>query len=64
MVHDVAGLDLSPFLKIGTMLTFLQSLGTVPSSSDVWNILVIAGVMTLAKLFSNLDEMVSGPAAL
>jgi hypothetical protein len=31
---------------------------------DVWNILVIAGVMTLAKLFSNLGEMVSGPAAL
>jgi hypothetical protein len=34
------------------------------SSSDVWNILVIAGVMTLAKLFSNLGEMMSGPAAL
>jgi hypothetical protein len=32
--------------------------------SDVWNILVIAGVMTLAKLVSNLGEMVSGPAAL
>jgi hypothetical protein len=41
------------------MLAFLQSLGTVPSSSDVWNILVIVGVMTLAKLFSNLGEMVS-----
>ena len=38
------------------MLAFLQSLGTVPSSSDVWNILVIAGVMTLAGLFSNLGE--------
>jgi hypothetical protein len=35
------GLDLSPFLKIGTMLASLQSLGTVPSSSDVWNILVV-----------------------
>jgi hypothetical protein len=49
---------------VGTMLAFLQSLGTVPSSSDVWNIVVIAGVMTLAKLFSNLGEMVFGPAAL
>ena len=64
MVHDVAGLDLSPFLKIGTMLAFLQFLGTVPSSNDVWNILAIAGVMTLAKLFSNFGEMVSDPAAL
>jgi hypothetical protein len=31
-------------------------LGTVPSSTDVWNIPVIAGVITLAKLFSNLGE--------
>jgi hypothetical protein len=54
------------FLKIGTILAVLQSVGTVLVSRDAWYIQVSAGAMMLhvATSLRSRGEIESGPAAL
>ena len=46
----VTSLMFITFLKMGTMLAFLQSSGNVPEFSDFWNILVSAGASSSAAV--------------
>ena len=52
------------FLKIGTILAVLQSVGTVLVSRDAWYIQVSAGAMMLATSLRSHGEIESGPATL
>ena len=61
LIYKLAGIPLSPFLKIAVMLALSQSSGTSPVLTDCWKMWLTMGANSLLKTFKRYDGTPSGP---